>query len=397
MTPVLTLFKDPALRMIAALMVLLGAVLCSFAPYVSVLAVHEFKLGNRGYAALMVASTIVSVGASVYVGIRADQTASRRAIAIWSCALLMAGAGVMTLRPGGISFVLAHGLILPVASTLFGQLFAQARLVAQTHPPDARDNILAVIRALFALPFILVLPLWSVAFSAGASLLSIYPAALTIAAAMLVLTLRSWPKDGAALWQDRPSGLSFGAALGEIARGPLAMRVLALGAVTAANTTYMALVGLVLVADVGRTTSDVALYAGLVAGLEVPFMLIMPYIARRLPRTRLILIGTAIYCGHVVGLPLMAGSPLLWGLILPAALGGAIILTLPIAYLQDLMADRPGTGASLMALQRLTGDILAAVCFVIGTTISGYGMVAALGAATAVFGALALHLADRPR
>lgn len=395
MTPVLTLFKDPALRTIAALMVLLGAVLCSFAPYVSVLAVREFNLGNQGFAALMVASTVISVGASVVVGIRADQTASRRAIAIWSCALLMAGAGVMTLRPGGISFVLAHGLILPVASTLFGQLFAQARLVAQTHPPQARDSIMSVIRALFALPFILVLPLWSVAFSAGASLLSIYPVALTIAAAMLVLTLRQWPRDGAALWDDRPSGLSFWAALAEIAHGPLALRVLALGAVTAANTTYMALIGLVLVADVGRSTSDVALYAGLVAGLEVPFMLMLPYIAPRLPRTKLIAIGTAVYCCHVVGLPLLAGSPLLWGLILPAALGGAIILTLPIAYLQDLMADRPGTGASLMALQRLTGDILAALCFVIGTTISGYALVAGLGAATAVLGALALHLADR--
>jgi len=387
--PVLT---DPALRALAGLMVLLGAVLCSFGPVTSVLAVEVFGLGDGGFAALLVASSLISVSASVYVGIRADQTAGRRGMAMVSCGLMLAGTLMMVLRPGSVTFVLAHAVVLPLASTLFGQLFAQARLAAAAHGEAARDSIMVMIRALFALPFVVVLPLWSVAYANGVSILAVYPVCLVMAAMMLGLTAGFWPRDGGA---DRPSGLSFHAALAELAQGPLALRVLALGAVNASGTLYMALLGLVLVESVGRGPADVALYAGLVAGLEVPFMLAMPLLLPRMRRTTAILWGTLLYVAHVLALPLLAGSPLLWLAIVPAAAGGAVILTLPIAYLQDLLADRPGTGASLMALQRLTGDVMAAVCFAVGTAVSGYGLVAALGAVVSLGGAVVLHLADR--
>ncbi len=388
------ILRDRDLRTVALMSLLFGAVVCSFGPYTSLLAVKEFGLGDRGYATLMVISTVIGVSASLFVGIRADQTAGRRRIALGSCALTFGGAALMTTGPAPATFVLTHALILPMASTLFGQIFAQARLASLAHPAEARDGIMATVRALFALPFVAVLPLWAVAFTAGAPLLGIYPVCLVLAGGMTLLTWRSWPADGSA-GSDRPSGLSFGAALRELAQAPLALRVLALGAVNASATTYMALLGLVLVPEVGRGTPDVALYAGLVAGLEVPFMLAMPLLSRRAERTKLIAAGTVLYCVHLLGLPLLAGSPLLWLLILPAAAGGAVILTLPIAYLQDLLAARPGTGASLMALQKVAGDVLAALCFALGTAVSGYGLVAVLGTAVALGGALTLSLADR--
>ena len=123
--------------------------------------------GDRGYAALLVVSTVLSVSASIFVGIRADQTAGRRRIALISCVLMLVGVGLMSLWPMRPAFLLAHAVIFPLASTLFGQFFAQARIAAQDHPPEARDAIMSTIRALFALPFVIVLPLWSVAFTAG--------------------------------------------------------------------------------------------------------------------------------------------------------------------------------------------------------------------------------------
>jgi hypothetical protein len=175
----------------------------------------------------------------------------------------------------------------------------------------------------------------------------------------------------------------------------IAARVVALGAVFSASTVYMAIVSLVMVPEVGRGTQDVALYVGLVAGLEVPFMLMIPSLTRGIPRTRLIFAGTALYCFHVALLPVLAGSPFVWFLVLPAAIGGAVTLTVPIAYLQDLLADRPGAGASLMAIQRLAGDVIAATCFALGTLIAGYGTVALLGVTASLVGAVALWVADR--
>lgn len=386
---------DPALRAAGLVIALQGAVVCSFGPYFSTLAVNTFGFGDRGYAILLTLSSLVSVAASVIGGIRADQTANRRKVTLLAVLSLVLGTLLMAVTPGRWIFALAAALLIPISSITFGQVFALARLAATRYPPDQRDGIMAVIRALFAAPFVVVLPLWSLVFAAGGEVTLIFPVALILAAGMLVAVLRLWPADGSTLWVDRPSGLSFRAALAEMGRLPIAARVVALGAVTGASTVYMAIVSLVMIADVGRGTADVALYVGLVAGLEVPFMLLLPNLTRGIPRTPLIFIGAALYGIHVALLPVLAGSPLVWLLVIPAAVGGAVTLTVPIAYLQDLLADRPGAGASLMAVQRLAGDVIAAICFVLGTTFAGYGTVAVLGVAVSLVGAAALWAADR--
>lgn len=390
--PIRAILRDPALRMVAALIMLQGALVCSFGPYVSVLAVRSFGLGDRGYAAMMVVSTLVSVASALYAGIRADQTADRRGIALGAAWLVVAGAAAMTLAPGPVSFLLAQGLLFP-ANTLFGQLFAQSRLAAGHHPPALRDAILSTIRALFALPFVVVLPLWSLAFDRGAPVLAIYPVALGLGALMLAVVWLRWPTRDQMAGRDAPSGLTLRAALAEVAAPRLALRIAALGAVSAGGTAYWAVMGLVLTPTSGEG-GDAALYAGLVAGLEVPFMLALPLLPK-LDRSLLILIGTAIYAMHLVGIPLLAGSPFLWLLLIPAASGGALTLTLPIAYLQDQLSDRPGTGAALMALMKVCGDGMAAAAFALGTSLGGYTMAAALGAAVTLIGAAVLLIADR--
>jgi MFS family permease len=124
-------------------------------------------------------------------------------------------------------------------------------------------------------------------------------------------------------------------------------------------------------------------------------MLLLPRLTRGWERTRLILIGAALYALHVALLPVLAGSWTVWLLVLPAALGGAVTLTVPIAYLQDLLSGRPGAGASLMAVQRLVGDVVAALSFASGTLVAGYGAVAVLGAIVSIVAAAALLAADR--
>jgi MFS transporter, SET family, sugar efflux transporter len=317
---------DPALRAAGLVFALQGAVVCSFGPYFSVLAVNTFGFGDRGYAVLLALSSVVTVTASVFGGIRADQTANRRRITLAAVTSLLLGTFLMTVAPAPWVFALAIVLLFPVGSIVFGQVFALARLAASRYPRDQHDGIMAVIRALFALPFVIVLPLWSLVFAAGAPITLIFPVGLLLSGAMLLAVLRLWPDDSGAQWDDRPSGLSFRAALAEMGRLPVAARIAALGSVNVSTTIYMAVISLVMIPEVGRGTDDVALYVGLVAGLEVPFMLILPSLTRGWNRTTLILLGTALYCVHVALLPVMAGSALVWFLVLPAAIGGAVIL-----------------------------------------------------------------------
>jgi MFS transporter, SET family, sugar efflux transporter len=395
MQPIRLVLSDPALRAAGMIMVLQGAIVCSFGPYFSTLAVNVIGFGDRGYALLLAISSVVAVSASVGGGIRADQTANRRRVTLAAVASLALGMFLMTVTPGRWIFALSAAVLFPLGAVNFGQVFALARLATTRHPAEERDGIMSVIRALFALPFVVVLPLWAVAFRFGLPVTAVFPVGLIIAAGMMLVVLRLWPRDGSTAWQDRPSGLSFRAALAEMGHPPLALRVLALGGVNAAATVYLAIVSLVMVPAIGRDTADVALYVGLVAGLEVPFMLLLPSLTRGMDRTVLILFGAALYAVHVAFLPLLAGSWAVWLRIWPAAIGGAVTLTVPIAYLQDLLSDRPGAGASLIAVQRLAGDIIAAICFALGTLFAGYGAVALLGVLVSLAGAGVLWAADR--
>jgi hypothetical protein len=388
------IWRDPTLRMVAGLMALQGALLCTFGPFVSVLAVRSFGLGDAGYAAVMFTSTLVAVTSALYSGIRADQTANRRGIALFSGVVIVAGVSAMTFLPSTISFVLAHALLLP-ANSLFGQLFAQARLATAHLPPAQRDSIQSTIRALLALPFVVILPLWSVAFENGVPVMAIYPVGLVVGVTMLALIWTGWPSKGAMAGRDTPSGLSLRAALAEVANPALALRIAALGAVAVGGTAYWAVMGLALTPATG-TGGNAALYAGLVAGLEVPFMLALPLLPRW-KRAHLIAIGTALYAVHLVGIPLLAHSPYLWLLLLPGAAGGALTLTLPILYLQDQLSERPGTAAALMSLKKVAGDALAAGSFALGTSLSGYTLAAVLAAGVTLAGAGTLVLADAKR
>ena len=52
--------RDPDLRLIAGLMTLQGAFVCTLGPYLSVLAVRQFGLGDKGDGVVMVALTLVA-------------------------------------------------------------------------------------------------------------------------------------------------------------------------------------------------------------------------------------------------------------------------------------------------------------------------------------------------
>ena len=223
----------------------------------------------------------------------------------------------------------------------------------------------------------------------------IYRSAALASATVTLLILRYWPQDGATGWADTPSGLSLTGAFRDIARPAVALRLLCIGAINSAGISTMVLVALVFHATQNRNAGDVALYAGLIAGWEVPVLLLLQPLIRHLPRTQVLAAGTALYCLQLALLPVLADSPAVWGLTLLAGIGGSAIISIPIGYYQDMMAGKPGTAAALLALQKLVGDVLAALAFVAGTAIAGYQLTALLACLIAALGASGLLLADR--
>jgi len=388
--------RTPVFRMLVAVIGLVGLVNASVYPYQSLIGIEVVGLSKPAFALMLVLASAVAVTTSVYIGILSDQRANRRIVALITAVIGLAGSALMLGAPLPVTFILANGILLPIASSLFAQSFALNRLASQDFPAQ-REAIQATIRAAMSVTFLLMLVFWTFGFAAGLPVMTIYVSAGLASLGLVALILVRWPRDGATQWQDRRSGMRLSQALMQLARPAVSVRLLCLGAVASSGILYMVLISLVFEATPGRSTADVALYVGLVAGWEVPCMLLLPRYLSHVSRARLIVIGTALYASHLVLMPVLADGPWIWALTLLAGLGGTAMLLLPISYYQDLLATQPGTAAALMALQKLVGDVFAATAFLIGTATGGYALTALIGGVVAMTGAVGLWLVDRHR
>ena len=393
----LSVLRDPTLRLIAWALLLLGALNASVYPYQSLVGIERIGLSEPAFALILTLASATSVTASVLLGILSDQRANRRRIALLTATSGAAGVGLMLIAPSPVTFALCHGLLFPVATSLYGQLFALARL-ARSDDGTARDAILGTLRSALSLSFLTMLVFWTFAFGWGLDVMAVYLSATLAAVALTTLLHLRWPRDGQTTWADRPSGLNFRRALAEIGEARILIRLLLLGAIASAGNLYMILTALEFDASPIRDAGDAALYIGLVAGWEVPFMLLLPRITHRFRRATLLAAGTVLYVTHLALMPVLTDTAWLWGLTLLAGLGGTAILTLPIAYYQDLLDGRPGAAGAMIALQRLAAELLAAAAFATGALVGGgYAVTALMGAGVALIGAGVLLWIDRPR
>lgn len=372
------IWQEPTLRMLCAVILLFGAFGASLGPYQSLIAVTEFGISNAAYSAILMAALLVGVSAAVGIGIITDQRPSRKIMAATAALSITGAAALVWFWDQPLAFIIAHILFFPLSGTVFGQAIAVFRLVTASWPQPDRDAALTLIRALFALPFMIVLPLWGLAFDLGLHLLVIYPVIGIVGGVMLLLILRRWPADHAAPWTEQKSGLGFRASIREMVAGPVFLRVMLVGALHSGGALAGVIIGLSFAAA-GRGPDDVGLFFGVFVAFEIAATLCVGTLVRVLPRMTIIGSGVCIYASFIALLPQLAGSPWVWLLVVPGGAGGGLFYALAITYLQELLGKRAGAGASLIALQRIASDGLCAGIFAFGTWVSGYGLVGLLG------------------
>ena len=254
---------DPTLRMVAACMLLFGCFVSSVGIYQSLIAITVFGISDQLYSILLVVALVVNVTGSVGVGIITDQRPSRRIMALIAAAMCVAGAAAIWLGQGTALFILASMVLFPLAGSLFGQMFAVARLAGAPFDPVHRPGILAILRALFAVPFVVLLPIWGWAFQKGLPLLTVYPLVLVIGLALLAVIWRAWPHDATAPWTEQKSGLNFRASLAEMAAPAILLRVGLIGAIHSGSALCGVVLALIFNDAAGRgTAGDVGARAG---------------------------------------------------------------------------------------------------------------------------------------
>ncbi len=388
------ILRHPNLRLVGLIMALLGMHNASVYPYQSLIAIERIGLSEHAFSLMLVLASASSVTASVLMGILSDHYGHRRRIAAVTALSSTTGIALILFAPSPLTFWIGQGILLPVAWSIYGQTFTLARLASPAEG-QSRDATMGALRSFLSLGFMVMLMVWILAFSRGADEMSVYITGGIASLGMSLAVLLLWPPDGQAGLARPEPGQSLGQTFRAVAHLHILSRLLFIGALAVSGSVYFVLVSLVFDASPLRGPDDVALFVGMVAGWEVPFMLLLPRMTRRLPRATVMALAALVYAANLAFLPFLCDTPLIWVLPLLAGAGGAIVITLPILYYQDLVSGRPGTAAALLALQKLVVDALTAGIFALGMTLGAYGTVALIGTAVALTGAACLWLADR--
>lgn len=386
--------RDPLLRMVTLALFMTGVAISSVMPYASLVAVELLGFSDGAYSLVLTASSTVMMIASVVVGIVTDQRANRRQMLVASFAIAVTGYLLVLLARSPVAFVIAHVALLPLGFSVFGQLFALARMAGRARGGEHADQIFAITRASFSLAFVITPPLWSIALQSGVGLIGIYLSAGAAAFLCFCLFAFAWPGGPRGQLQDSKSGLRFSAAFRELAKRGLLLRMFAVGLITGSNQLYMVLFGLLIVKEIGGTEPDVGRFHGLIALLEIPFMLMCGMALRHVSKSGLIALGGVVYAVFLFAFASMTSMAVTYLLVVPAAIGAAIILSVSISYLQDLLDARPGTGGSLTAVSNFAGQLVGAATFAIGTVVTDYAGTAVMGGFVALAGAGALLAMD---
>lgn len=392
----LTLLRSSRRFRAAALVLLcIGALAASLAPYQGLIAVRHFGFSDAGFAWISMTGAAASVAVALYVGILSDQWGARRAIAITTAAIGTAGLAAVWITGHPWAYLVSALITNPIGFSLMGQMYAVARLSCADHPQETREGAMAAIRAGFALPFIVILPLWSLAFERDVSLIHIYAATALAGLGCLLSVLFILPRDGAEGAAEARSGLSLRAALAELTHWRVSSRLFLVATVISANTIYMYTMGLLFENVHPEGTARTARFAALVAGLEIPFMMLIPMLTRRAGKSGALLVAAVVYAGFLLAFPALAATGAVWPLAIVAAAGAGVLLTVPIAYFQDLLPGRPGASSSLQSVNQVSAQIIAGSVFWIGTSLGGYATVMYIAAGLAVLAGLLLVRADR--
>lgn len=382
-------WNDKLWRLSFSCILFMGVVVASLMPYMSIIGIERLGFSDAAYAIVTIGGALMSLVASVLVGIYTDQTGKYREMLIISIVIGFFGSVAMYILPEKGTFILVHVLMLPLASTAFTQYFALGQLAANRNPEINRDFSSSAIRAAFSLSFALTPPVWAFFIAGGMDLFIIYAVMAVLNVFVLVLVLSSWPKNQKPDSSEK-SGITFFAALRELTALPVVIRVLAISAIVGAINLYNIVLGLIIINNLGGAEEQAGLFAGGVALIEVPIMLASSVVLRYVSKSALIGLGALIYVGFLIPFGTMNSMAATWWLMLPAGIGAGILLSVTIGYMQDMMTHRPGAGGALVSVSHFSATIFASGVFAFGTSFTDYVGTAWIGAGCTIVGAILL-------
>lgn len=410
--------RHQVVRASAAAIFLYGFAGAATSPYQAVVGIRELGLSDRAYALIALAASVANVVLAIGIGILSDRFQSYRRPLILVSAFGVLGYGMIWAIPSPLTFAIAMIGPLALFHATNSMLFGNVRAHTARFDAEEAGIVNALMRMMISLSWVLVPGAVALLLVGRKSMMPAYAISAFIAAMCLACIIfwlepdhrparEALPEGGTGTAKvapstgrpDRPAQVRLSrSALHDLAAflhpGILA-RILGVALISQVLHVNNAVLPLILTGQANGTAEDIGFNVGMVAALEVVFMVLWVRIARTMHLTTALTITAAIYFCYLAGIS-AASQP--WHVYLASVAAGfaaAGIISLPISYLLDLIKDRPGLSASLIAVNMFFGGALGAGVFALGTGIGGYPAAALMSGLGGVLGALLLVSLER--
>lgn len=386
-------FRDPTIRVSMLAIFAFGFAGAATAPYQSVVGIRELGLGNGLYSVLIFCAAAVNVVVSVLLGNLADRLGEYRVMMLTVAVFGIFGYGAVYIIPAQATFVLGALFFLPVYGSLNSLLFANVRVATRGMERNDIATVNSGVRAMISLSWVLVPGITGALLANSPSMLPAYLFAGLACAACFGLIAVFLPRqsgtDAAAAHH-----LSYLAALGEVISPPVFARVIAVALISCTLHVNDAILPLIVTGAAHGKVSDIGVLVGIIAFLEVIFIIVWGRAQRIMSHVTALAIGTVIYVIYLLLLGFASAPWHLYALTLISGVGAAALISIPITYLQDLIAERPGLGSALISVNIFLSAGLSALLFALGTATSSYSGTAIMSAFAGLLGLAMLFYFD---
>lgn len=381
--------NNPSTRIGALTILFFGFAGAATGPYQSIIGIRELGLTDATYSLLLIVAAIINVSASVMMGIVADRLGEYRKPMLYIALFGVSGYFLVYLAATASAFVIAKLILLPIFGAMNSLIFAHVRSGAKDLPPNDMIAVNSIIRATISLSWVLVPGIVGIFLAATGQMLTAFLFSGICSVICFLLVAFYLPKTSTPVSRNRDARYGFFASLSEIGSKHVILRVIAVALVSSMLHLNDFVRSLIITGQAGGTVADVGVIVGIVAALEIVFIVFWGVVERRVPQTVTLAIGAAIYAIYLILQGLSSEPWHVYAQTFISGLGAAALISIPITYLQELIADRPGLGSSLIAVNMFLSAGVGSLVFAIGTAVSGYGGTSIL---SAVFGAAGIAM-----
>lgn len=345
--------------LISASLLSIGVGYASTAPYDAIIAIDALKISHGDFALILTLASIVGVIASVALGWLSDRIGDRRLLMLVTALIGAAGMALMYLLRSPLAFVLAYCVILPVGNAAFSQTFAYARVYYDEKRPKDAEFRITVLRSIYAASWVMVPPLagWIAAVYQVFDVYLLAAVAYVVCGAIALLML-SDPATRVIATPPKPSTDGKGGIALPMLIGIFGVLLINVAIRVSGTATPLAMVS-----SFGGNIGDVGIAAGIGALLEIPLMLAWGLAGRRFRKHTLIAAGALIYAVYLILLSQAHSVTEVFWLQIPRAIAIAVLMSVPISYMQEAIRGRVGLSTSLLDVTIVASGMLAAGIF----------------------------------